>query len=352
MTILNVAYPCAPVGPDSVGGAEQILSHLDEHLVRAGHGSIVVGCEGSRVSGRLATWGCPRRPVDDDELSRAQGLQRKTIQQILREFDVDLVHMHGIDFLSYLPPAGVPVLATLHLPLDWYPPEIFEIDRPDTVLQCVSESQRRTAPPLLPCIENGVPTAGLPRKHAKRRFVLSLGRICPEKGFHLAMDAAAGVGIMHLLAGIVYPYASHEDYFETEIRPRLGPLRRFIGPLSLDAKQRLLTAARALLIPSLVPETSSLVAMEALACGTPVVAFPKGALADIVDHGETGFLVNDVPEMMDAIEACKEIDSAHCVEIARERFSVDRMAERYVELYEKMAGRKRRSSAEDELYAA
>src|SRR5690606_1063450 len=132
----------------------------------------------------------------------------------------------------------------------------------------------------LPPIENGVPVEALGARVRKRGFALALGRICPEKGYHLALEAAHRAGLPLLLAGAVFRYAAHERYFREEIAPRLDSLRRFIGAVPLGRKRRLLAAARCVVVPSLVPETSSLVAMEALASGTPVVAFPVGALAD------------------------------------------------------------------------
>jgi glycosyltransferase involved in cell wall biosynthesis len=261
------------------------------------------------------------------------------VEGIVRKDSVGLVHMHGVDFKEYLPEAAVPVLATLHLPPQWYRPEIFQMPRPSTYLNCVSRTEHGNCPPaphLLPPIENGIPVAQFADPAAKRSFALALGRIAPEKGFHLALDAAWEAGVELLLAGRVFRYQAHEDYFRDEIEPRLDPLRRFIGPVTAAQKRRLLAAARCLLVPSLAPETSSLVAMEALASGTPVIAFRAGALVEIVEHGKTGFLVENAGEMARAIAAVEEIDPEICRETARRRFSLDRMTERYLEYYERI----------------
>src|SRR3546814_2650975 len=124
--------------------------------------------------------------------------------------------MHGIDFHHYLPPPGVPVLVTLHLPPGWYPEACFRPDRPETWLHCVSLSQQRACPPgarLLPPIENGVPVEDLAARHAKRRFVLTLGRLCPEKGFHIAVDAPNRADLPLLIAGEVFPSDAPQRHF-------------------------------------------------------------------------------------------------------------------------------------------
>lgn len=240
------------------------------------------------------------------------------------------------------------MLATLHLPPHWYPQEAFFPRRPATYLNCVSRAQERHCPagaPLLPPIENGVAVEALRTRHAKRAFALSLGRICPEKGFHLALDAAAKANIRLLLCGELFRYETHERYFFQEIAPRLDRKRRFIGRVGFERKRRLLSAARCLLVPSLAPETSSLVAMEALACGTPAIGFRAGALTEIIEDGKTGFLVDSVDGMADAIAAVDRIDPQTCREAARARFSVKRMTAEYLDLYARLAGKPDRSAS-------
>jgi glycosyltransferase involved in cell wall biosynthesis len=348
LTVLSVAYPLAPVGPDAVGGAEQVLARLDRALVRAGHHSIVIACEGSRTGGTLVTVPLPGGTLDEATRTRTHERTKSVIAATLRRWPVDLVHVHGVDFDAYLPPPGVPVLVTLHLPRVFYRPAALTAPRPDTWLHCVSQAQHAHFPAsaaLLGPIENGVPVDDLAARHAKRRFALVMGRICPEKGVHLAMEAARRADIALLIAGEVFPYEEHRRYFADEVRPRLDHRRRFIGPVGFARKRRLLTAAQCVLVPSLAPETSSLVAREAAACGTPVVAFPSGALRDTVEDGRTGLLVEDVIGMARAIAVAPRLDPDFCRRVARERFSEARMIERYFALYERLA-RKRSGPAE------
>lgn len=345
MTVLNVAYPLAPVGFDAVGGAEQVLTAIDAALVQAGHRSLVLACEGSTAMGELITTPRVTGTWHGHMHEQAQSRVRCAIERLMGERRVDVVHLHGLDFHTYLPPPGVPVLVTLHLPPSWHEPQAFRIVRPRTFLHCVSRSQQAACPPcagLLPPIENGVPadewdptvpSAGRP---GDRDYVMTLGRICPEKGVHVAMAAAERAGIVGVIAGRVYPFASHEVYFAREIQPRLGPRMQFVGPVGPARKRELLRAARALIVASSVPETSSLVAMEALACGTPVIAFPIGALPEIVEHGQTGFLVHTLDDMVGAIAAAGDIDRKVCRAEAARRFSLARMTRRYIERYENL----------------
>lgn len=342
LTVLSVAYPFAPVGPAAVGGAEQVLGQLDAALVDAGHTSIVVASEGSIVRGALVPTPAIGGDIDGRARQLAWARHRHAIEQVLATRHVDVVHLHGIDFHAYLPAANdeIPKLVTLHLPPSWYPTEVFSSGRGDVHLHCVSNSQRARCPagtPPLPVIENGVPVEDLERRTAKRGFALALGRICPEKNLHAALDAGRLAGVPVLLGGQVFPHEDHRRYFRDTLVPKLDARRRFLGPLPFARKRRLLSAARCLLLPTLAPETSSLVAMEALASGTPVVAFSNGALPEIVEHGRTGFLVRTTHEMADAIAACDDLDPDECRAVARERFSVQRTVALYFDAYQQLA---------------
>ncbi|MFL5238421.1 MAG: glycosyltransferase family 4 protein [Rhizomicrobium sp.] len=339
LSVLHVAYPLAPVRPDTAGGAEQVLLHLDRALTERGHASYVVACAGSRVAGRLIATAPLPAWLDDEAKRQSQRAQARAIRSALQRFPIDLVHMHGIDFHEYLPPVGVPTLVTLHLPLSWYPPTVLTPTRANTWLHCVSRAQYRSAPRglgLLPPIENGVDVDAFASRR-KRNFALFLGRICPEKGVHLAIEAAEHAGTPLVIAGQVFGYEAHQKYFEEQVQAKLSRRCRFVGPVGPAAKRKLLGMARCLLIPSLAEETSSLVAREALAAGTPVIAFARGALVETIDHGKTGFLVSGTGDMAAAITEAQALNPEHCRADARRRFPLSRTIDQYLALYRSLS---------------
>ena len=337
LTVLSVAFWLAVVSPESVGGAEQILLQIDEELVRRGHRSLVIARPESRITGHLIPTLAADGPVSDQTWIAGHQAIRRAIAEALQRYPIDIVHLHGVDFADYLPTQDVPVLVTLHLPLHWYKQSALKVTRPNTFFHCVSRSQRELFPKtlaMLPEIENGV-SADFFRERSMRKgsFAASLGRICREKGFHLALRACRQAHMPMLLAGKVFPFGDHQEYFAEQIVPQLDSERRYIGPAGLRRKLRLLSSGRCVIVPSLAPETSSLVAREALACGTPVVAFATGALPDIVKDGETGFLVHHPDELPDAIRACRFLDPEKCRRIAKQRFTPERMVENYLATY-------------------
>jgi glycosyltransferase involved in cell wall biosynthesis len=340
LTILTVSYPFAPVAARVAGGAEQIVAALDNALVTHGWQSVVVAHAGSHVTGHLVGVSVPDSLITPGLRSEVESRVQSSIDRVLACFPVDLVHLHGFDFHRYHFPPHLPVLVTLHLPPSWYPESIWSLPENYT-LQCVSQTQRDMCPQRarhgVVVIENGVQIP--PALAAKKDpFALMLSRICPEKNLHAGLHAARMAKLPVLLAGDVFPYDEHLRYFHEVICPLLGRGRaRLLHAVGGEQKKKLLSRATCLLLPTLAPETSSLVAMEAAAAGTPVCAFPSGEIARIVEDGRTGFLVNSAEEMASAISQLNQIDPEVCRAVAASRFSLHRMIEGYLSLYRQMA---------------
>lgn len=336
MTVLSVAYPLLPVSPGAGGGAEQILALVEAGITKAGHRSIAIAAAGSAVSGELLETPAFSGEITEAVRADAQRVHRERIEGALHRYKLDLIHFHGLDFHAYLPHAAVPILVTLHLPLAWYPAGIFDL--PNIILNCVSLTQAASAPAAvqLPIICNGIDLSCYDGTERSREFLLWIGRICPEKGVHMALEVARSLDLPMTIAGPVHPFRAHEQYFRENVEPLLDEKRRYAGPVTLEQKADLLSRARCVLIPSLAAETSSLVAMEAAASGAPVVAFRSGALPEIVEHGVTGFIADSADEMAGYAKRIEEISSRICRERARARFDADRMRAEYLAFYDRV----------------
>lgn len=240
------------------------------------------------------------------------------------------------------------VLATLHLPRELYGAEAFAGVNGSAAgkvrFHCVSESQRREfmdLPRMLGVLRNGIDVARFAASgdaDEKADYLLWLGRVCPEKAPHLAIAAAERAGMPIVLAGQVYPFAWHQQYWEHEVRPRIDGRRvRWVPLPSFAEKARLLRQARGLLVTSLVGETTSLVALEAMASGTGVVAFRRGALEEVVAEG-TGYLVDGVEEMAAACGRLRAIRAEDCRAWVEREFSAGAMVDGYERLIEELVG--------------
>jgi glycosyltransferase involved in cell wall biosynthesis len=342
MRILSIAFALATVSDAAVGGAEQVLATLDRALTDAGHESVVVAAANSSVSGTL--FGTPAGPaeINRDYYAFRYVEHKRQILRALESGSFDLVHMHGFDFWEFIPDVEVPILATLHLPPQWYPARVSVMSRRRFHLNCVSESQRVAmieSPSLVRTICNGVNIPpGEPLSMSERTGAVILGRICPEKGTHLGIVAARRAGVSLTIAGRASAYPEHIQYFRDQIFPAIRDRVTYSGPVGAEDKINLLRSAKCLLVPSIAPETSSLTAMEALSCGTPVIALRSGALPEIVEHGKTGFVVDTAELMSEAISHVDEIDPSTCRKSAVQRFSAERMSREYIELYQQLIG--------------
>src|SRR5689334_1343678 len=294
MRVLYVAYPLLTVSDESAGGAEQVLWTLEREVARRGALTTVAASAGSRVSGELFSTGDPCTRPDDYERRRIEHEDR-VVDFVRRrsreEMAFDLVHDQSGSFWRRAAEIDSPVLATLHLPRSFYPAGSFDEVPENVSFNCVSDSQARSfadLEPLIGAAPNGIALdcfasadgTDMQREIGDRKGLLWLGRICEEKAPHLALEIAACAGLPITIAGQVYPFSYHQQYFEREVAPRLReiPDAEFISAPAAELKRRLLREAKALLLTSQADETSSLVAMEAAASGTPVVAWRRGAL--------------------------------------------------------------------------
>ena len=370
--VLYVSYPLLTVSEASAGGAEQMLWVLEREMSNRemsnrGFETTVAASAGSQVNGELFVSGEPCTQPDDFDRRNREHQDRVVdfVHQRSREGRAfDLVHDKSGSFWTRAHELDSPVLATLHLPRHFYADHLFKHIPENVSFNCVSHSQANAfhdLPGMLGVTPNGialekfltpevsaeVPGVEPPGVDAfglddKRRGLLWLGRICPEKAPHLALEIARNTGSAIDLAGQVYPFSYHREYFERDVLPILRdmPGSRWIDSPSFEEKRRLLQSAEALLITSQVDETSSLVAMEAAACGTPVIAFNRGALAEVVEQGETGFVVSDIAEAVKAFQHIRDIDPDACRNHARQNFSSARMADGYAAIYEALVCRR------------
>ena len=333
-----VAYPLLPVSERSAGGAEQILWSLEKELSARGSHTEVAACAGSELRGKLIATG----EISAEILDGIEEREREHSERVLAACatgNFDLVLDHSGHFFRHAAKVDLQVLATLHLPRMLYARDMFKDQPRNLYFNCVSESQKvefDDLPQMMPVVRNGIDVSRFPMGRRRSDYVMWLGRVCPEKAPHLAIDAAKKAGMPIIVAGQVYPFAWHQEYWEREVKPRIDHDRvRWVELPSFEEKTKLLREARALLVTSQVAETTSLVALEAMASGTPVIAFPVGALKDVVTR-ETGFLVNSVDEMARVFGSIADIRALDCRTRVIEHYSVAAMADGYEALMHEM----------------
>jgi glycosyltransferase involved in cell wall biosynthesis len=336
MRIAQVAPLYESVPPKLYGGTERVVSHLTEELVRRGHEVTLFASGDSETSARLVA-GSPRALWREPDCRETLPHHVRLVELVAREAHrFDVIHFH-LDYVHF-PVAGrlpCPTVTTLHGRL--HPPDeegLFDA-YPDVPLVSVSDDQRRPIPRAnwRSTVHHGLPVGLHSPVEAPGSYLAFLGRVSPEKGLDKAVEIARLAGLPLRVAAKIYP--EERPYFDREIAPlfRASPWVEFVGEVGGPAKDAFLGGARALLFPIDWAEPFGLVMIEAMACGTPTVAFRRGSVPEVMVEGVTGFVVDDVPGAVEAVGRIPGLSRRACRRAFEERFGADRMADGYLAVY-------------------
>jgi len=340
LRIAQVAPLYESVPPKCYGGTERVVSYLTEELVRQGH-QVTLFASGDSLTAAELVPCCPnalrldRRYVD--QLAHHYVMLEEVFQDTSR---FDLIHFH-IDYLHY--PLSTrqpcPYLSTLHGRLDL--PDLATLYRKYSGVPVVSisDAQRRPLPWLnwQGTVYHGLPPGLHSLRERPGKYLAFLGRISPEKRLDWAIDIARRTGLPLKIAAKIS--AHDEEYFKAEIQPLLrqsASFVEFLGEIGGDDKDEFLGNAYAMLFPIDWPEPFGLVMIESLACGTPVIAYRRGSVPEVVADGVTGFIVDNVAAGVRAVERTATLSRRKCRQVFEERFTADRMADDYVAIYEQI----------------
>ncbi|MAT64271.1 MAG: glycosyl transferase [Gammaproteobacteria bacterium] len=338
MKIAQIAPLHESVPPTTYGGTERVVHYLTEALVDQGHEVTLYASADSRTRARL-------RPMVPEALrltrERRDPLTWHLLQltQVARDAgEYDIIHFHT-DFLHFplWRHQATPQLSTLHGRLDLPDLKPLYEEFRDMPVVSISDHQRHPLPMArwTGTVYNGIPAAAYRFRAEPGRYLAFLGRMSPEKGPETAIEVAKRAGIPLKMAAKVD--AVDRDYFEARIRPHLDhPLIEFIGEVDEAGKNELLGGALALLFPIAWPEPFGLVMIEAMACGTPVIAWPRGSVPEVMRDGVSGHVVDSVEAALAAIERLERFDRRGCRRYFESRFTAERMAEGYVRLYRRL----------------
>ena len=335
MRIAVVSTPFVRVPPNGYGGTELFCGQLAEALLTRGHEVTLFATGDSEFSGELrscfptATWP-PTEAIDRAHV-------RYCLHEISRDrLGYDAVQINSCLGLKVARDLGIRVVYTLHHHREERLSRLYAA-HPEVHYVAISRRQLDLEVPLrhASVIHHGVDVDDYPMSPRDEGYVLHIGRFAPEKGTHLAIDAAVAARVPLVVAGRVHQKQEDQDYFDAEIVPRLNLPRVMIaGEADHHRKLALLQQARALLCPIQWEEPFGLIVIESMLTGTPVIGFARGSFPEIIDDGVTGILVSDAREMAKAISLVAKLDRGACAARARERFSADRMAADYETVFE------------------
>jgi glycosyltransferase involved in cell wall biosynthesis len=325
--------------PRHYGPWESVVSLLTEQLVHMGLDVTLFATGDSQTSGELVAV-CPR-PYSEDHSVDPKVAECLHISEVFeRSADFDLIHNH-FDFLplTYSGLVETPVVTTIH---GFSSPSIIPVFQKYNVrghYVAISDSDKSPELEYIATIHHGIDVAQFPFSGAKGEYLLFFGRIHPHKGVHEAIEVAQRAGIRLVIAGII----QDQDYFTTQVEPHIdGTTVEYLGSVGPDQRADVLGGAIALLHLISFDEPFGLSLVESMACGTPVIAFRRGSMPEIIRHGQTGYIVDDINGATDAIATISSIDRSDCRADVEQRFTDRRMARDYVRVYETILNREAR----------
>ncbi|WP_062231030.1 glycosyltransferase family 4 protein [Aureimonas sp. N4] len=342
LRIAQVAPNIFPVPPINHGGTERIVQELSAALRSLGHEVTLFAPTDSATNGPIIG-SLPSLQALETQYGQVppsipavlEAVQMEHLRRHLGSFDI--VHCHGEFFhAALLGERRKHSLTTIHWRVDELDRQLFFAAFPDLPVAAISAAQESGIPEAnrAGVVHHGIDGSRYTPQTAPGRYLAFIGRMTDQKRPDTAIRVAKAAGRSIRLAGTVD--VGNPLYFEREVRPLLSQSAEYVGPVDDAAKNTLLGGAEALLFPIDWPEPFGLVMIEAMACGTPVIAWKRGSVAEIVEDGVTGFVVESEAEAVDALKRIGTIDRAGVRRRFEERFTSRHMAQRYVELYERL----------------
>ena len=332
MRIALIGAPFIEIPPRRYGGTELFIANLASELYMRGHDVVVYG-NGESATPCPVRWRYEHSQWPPDGSARSQLKNADHTGWAMKDAAswADVIHLNDVVGLPFTRFVDVPTVLTIHHPHDVELTEQYE-RYPETCYVAIADWLARAEPmPRVHVVHHGIPVSDYRMSTVKGDYVAFLGRMAPCKGPHLAIAAARQAGVRLKLAGEIQPF--FREYWEQQVLPLVdGHEIEYIGEADFAAKNALLAEARALLFPIQWEEPFGLVLIEAMACGTPALAFTGGAVEEIVRDGVNGWMCSDVVDMAKRI-ASSGIDPIACRSFVEAHFSVDRMADAYLDVY-------------------
>lgn len=353
MKIMQIGTFGSPIKPDmTYGGVQRIIDYLDKEYTKQGHESYVVAPKGSSVDGKLLT--TLKKPfteiMKEDkrftsvyELVNANLSHFAKVLEHIQKIKPDIIHDHVGRLFPFAKNTKSPLLTTLHGPKDlFWEPNFYKEILSNTNFCAISKFQQKDYLPIKAkhMVYNGIPTKEFPFSENKENFMFMLSLMWEEKGVHNAIELSKKSEIPLILAGKIRDDPTKmggRDYFESKIKPHVdGKQIKFIGELNDSEKKEIFKKAKVYLHPCSVSESFGMVLVEAMACGTPVIAFNKGAIPEVIEHKKTGFIANSLEEALNFLPKINSISSKNCRQRVKNLFDSKIMAKNYLSIYQKI----------------